>query len=59
MLDEPNGIKETFNMASGGWTAAPMVGNIISRMGLLLGIEPTKIKEIDYEDLMLVSGTVE
>ncbi|MBT5073170.1 MAG: penicillin-binding protein 2 [Kordiimonadaceae bacterium] len=59
MLDEPNGIKETFNMASGGWTAAPLVGNIIRRMGPLMGIEPTKTKEIEYEDLMLVSESVE
>lgn len=57
MLDEPNGIKETFNMASGGWTAAPMVGNIIRRIGPLMGIEPTNQNNIEYEDLMLVSGT--
>ena len=57
MLDEPHGIKETFNMASGGWTAAPMVGNIIRRVGPLMGIEPTNQKNIEYEDLMLVSGT--
>ncbi|MDG1858143.1 MAG: penicillin-binding protein 2, partial [Emcibacteraceae bacterium] len=56
MLDEPHGIKETFNMASGGWTAAPMVGNIIRRVGPLMGIEPTNQKNIEYEDLMLVSG---
>lgn len=59
MLDEPNGIEETFNMASGGWTAAPLVGNIIRRMGPLMGIEPTRIEQIEYEDLMLVSERVE
>ena len=57
MLDEPQGIKETFNLISGGMTAAPMVGNIIRRVGPLVGIVPTKQKEFDYEDLMLVSGT--
>ena len=56
MLDEPQGIKETFNMASGGWTAAPLVGNIIRRIGPLLGIAPVNKKKIIYEDLILVYG---
>lgn len=59
MLDEPHGIKETFNMASGGWTAAPMVGNIISRVGPLMGIEPAQKNDIEFEEMMLVSGTEE
>lgn len=59
MLDEPHGIKETFNMASGGWTAAPLVGNIISRVGPLMGIEPAEKSVIEFEELMLVSGTEE
>ncbi len=57
MLDEPQGIKETLYMASGGWTAAPLVGNLIRRMGPLLGIAPTKKEEIEYESMILVSGT--
>lgn len=57
MLDEPQGIKETFNMASGGWTAAPMVGNIIRRIGPLMGIAPTKRVETPYDEMLLVSGT--
>ena len=59
MLDEPHGIKETFNMASGGWTAAPMVGNIILRVGPLMGIEPAQKNDIEFEEMMLVSGTEE
>ena len=59
MLDEPKGIKETFNLISAGMTAAPMVGNIIRRMGPLMGVAPTRTNEIEYEDLMLVSGTKE
>jgi hypothetical protein len=46
-------------MASGGWTAAPMVGNIIKRVGPLMGIEPTQKNDIEFEEMMLVSGTVE
>jgi cell division protein FtsI (penicillin-binding protein 3) len=56
MLDEPHGITETFNMVSGGWTAAPLVGNVIKRIGPLLGIVPTNENEIEFKELMLVSG---
>ncbi len=56
-LDDPRGIKETFGFATAGYTAAPTVGNIISRMGALCGIEPydedseeiKKILHVDYE----------
>ena len=40
MIDEPNGIEETYGYATGGWTAAPTVGNIIARIGPLAGIAP-------------------
>ena len=59
MLDEPKGIKETFNLISGGMVAAPMVGDIIRRVGPLMGVEPKKQNEFEYDDLMLVSGVKE
>ncbi|MEE8444263.1 MAG: penicillin-binding protein 2 [Alphaproteobacteria bacterium] len=40
MLDEPTGIKETSNFATGGWVAAPVVGAVIARIGPLLGMRP-------------------
>ena len=40
MLDEPQGTKQTANFATGGWVAAPTVGNIIKRVGALMGVEP-------------------
>ena len=40
MLDEPKGIRESFGYATGGWTAAPVVGGIIQRMAPLFGIAP-------------------
>lgn len=40
MIDEPKGNKATYGFATGGWIAAPVVGNVISRMGPLLGIKP-------------------
>lgn len=40
-LDEPHGIKETHGFATAGWTAAPGVGNIVSRIAPQLGMAPT------------------
>jgi cell division protein FtsI (penicillin-binding protein 3) len=40
VLDEPKGDAETYGLAHGGWTAAPTVGRIISRIGPLLGLPP-------------------
>jgi cell division protein FtsI (penicillin-binding protein 3) len=40
MLDEPHGIKETFGYATGGWTAAPVVSRVVSRIGPVLGVYP-------------------
>jgi cell division protein FtsI (penicillin-binding protein 3) len=40
MLDEPKGTKRTFNYATGGWVAAPIVSRMVSRMASLLGILP-------------------
>jgi cell division protein FtsI (penicillin-binding protein 3) len=40
MIDEPKGDKSTYNFATGGWIAAPVVGRVITRMGPILGIKP-------------------
>lgn len=40
MVDEPKGDRKTFNFATGGWIAAPVVGRVIARMGPILGIRP-------------------
>ncbi len=40
MLDEPHGIKETYNFATAGWNAAPTVGSIVSKIGPMLGVFP-------------------
>ncbi len=44
MVDEPQGTKASFGYATGGWVAAPAVGNIIAAMGPLLGIKPQNIE---------------
>ena len=38
MIDEPKGTKDTYGYATGGWVAAPAVGNVIAGMGRILGI---------------------
>ena len=40
LLDEPKGIKETYNFATAGWNAAPTVGEIIAKIGPMLGVYP-------------------
>jgi cell division protein FtsI (penicillin-binding protein 3) len=44
MVDEPKGQEHTFGYATGGWVAAPVVKNVIERMGPMLGIEPRPTK---------------
>lgn len=39
-LDEPKGIKESHGYATAGWTAAPVVGQVISQIAPLFGIAP-------------------
>lgn len=56
MLDEPQGTEKTFNRATGGWIAAPVVGHIISRIGPMLGVVPIMNVETKYQDLILVKN---
>lgn len=45
MVDEPKGNKNTFGYATGGWVAAPVVGNVVAAIGPLLGITPAAAEE--------------
>jgi cell division protein FtsI (penicillin-binding protein 3) len=40
ILDEPQGIKESYGYATGGWTAAPVIGDVVADMTRILGIAP-------------------
>jgi cell division protein FtsI (penicillin-binding protein 3) len=52
MVDEPKGRKETAGYATGGWVAAPVAAEVISRIGPMLGIAPDHsspdLKEIEF-----------
>ena len=39
-VDEPKPIKESYGYATGGWVAAPAVGQIIEKTAPILGVEP-------------------
>lgn len=51
VIDEPKGIEETFGYATAGWTAAPTVGRVVSRIAPLLGVAP--VTEQDLEELKM------
>ena len=52
MLDEPKGIKETWGFAGAGWTAAPVVGNVVTRIAPILGVDPSNEKDVDLGPLL-------
>lgn len=58
MLDEPHGDKSTYGFRYGGWTAAPVVGAIVDRMGPLLGILPSEpaAQQALFERLIVTKG---
>lgn len=42
LLDDPKGNAKTYGFATGGWTAAPVVGRVISQVGPLLNLPPVE-----------------
>ena len=52
MVDEPQGNKESFGYATGGWVGAPTVGRIISAMSSVLGMPP-KSQEAPFEKSLM------
>lgn len=40
MLDEPKGDRSTYNYATGGWVAAPVVADVVEQMAPILGMPP-------------------
>ncbi|MFA7429639.1 MAG: penicillin-binding protein 2 [Rhodospirillaceae bacterium] len=49
VLDEPKGLKETFNFATAGWNAAPAAGRVIEAIAPLLGVFP-RHEQIDDKE---------
>jgi cell division protein FtsI (penicillin-binding protein 3) len=56
MLDEPQPLKETYGQIASGWNAVPTAGNVIARIGPLLGIEP-RFDLLPADRLILAAST--
>lgn len=56
MLDEPVGTKQTYGYATGGMTAAPVVGNVIREMGPMMLIKRQTITAPDIEKFVNFSS---
>ena len=52
VLDEPQGIKETFGFAAAGWNAAPTVSSIIKKIANLLNVPKYDGEEINWKLLL-------
>lgn len=51
MLNEPRGDAGTGGASTAGWTAAPVVSRVVSRIGPLLGVIPSETRDIDTSRL--------
>ena len=54
LFDEPKGIKKTFGFATGGWTAAPIVGTIVARIAPILGVAPIDESANEIQSAMAI-----
>jgi cell division protein FtsI (penicillin-binding protein 3) len=52
MLDEPKGTKDTYGFRSAGWTTAPVVANVVMRIGPVLGVAPSDVRDADLAPLL-------
>ena len=51
MLDEPKGTTASSFQRTAAWNAAPIVGNLVPRIGPLLGVRPDDARDVDISDL--------
>nr|WP_167954247.1 penicillin-binding protein 2 [Sphingomonas jejuensis] len=51
-LDEPRPTADTYGYATAGWTAAPIVGRLVPRIGPMLGVFPDVNREADIGHLI-------
>ncbi|PCJ26302.1 MAG: penicillin-binding protein [Rickettsiales bacterium] len=59
VYNEPKGIKETFGWAGGGWTGAPTVGAVLSRMAALYGLSKLDKNSKEVQELNNVEYKIE
>ncbi|MBM3508508.1 MAG: penicillin-binding protein 2 [Alphaproteobacteria bacterium] len=56
ILDEPKGNPRTQGYATGGWTAAPVVGRVVARIGPLLGVAPNAPDDVLPERTVMAAS---
>lgn len=54
LLDDPKGNAKTYGFATGGWTAAPVVGRIVSQIGPLLNLPPVETEVMAATEYQLL-----
>ena len=52
MLDEPHGTADTGGFATAGMVSAPIVEKVVTRIGPMLGVQPSDTKDIDIGGLL-------
>ena len=57
VLDEPRGTAASSGQRTAAYTAAPIVGELIPRIGPMLGVRPDATRDVDISDLRyLIEG---
>jgi cell division protein FtsI (penicillin-binding protein 3) len=57
LLDEPEGIEETYGYATAGYNVAPTFSNIVTRIAPMLDIVPSELDTIhDFEQITIASN---
>jgi cell division protein FtsI (penicillin-binding protein 3) len=51
MLDDPRGSAQSAGQRTAGWTVAPVVSKVVSRIGPMLGVMPDANREVDLSRL--------
>lgn len=59
MLDEPKGTAASSFQRTAGWTAAPIVGRLVPRIGPQLGVYPDTTRDVDLAGMLALIGKEE
>ncbi len=59
MMDAPRPTAANQGVTTAAYTAAPLVANVISRTGALLGVIPDANRDIDTSELLPLVGETE
>lgn len=52
MLDEPKGTADTYGFRGAGWTTAPVVSKVVTRIAPVLGVAPSDVRDADTAALL-------